>query len=77
VTNMTHTPYRNLSDVELLRMVDEARVRSLIIEELAQRVERSNGIRSALKRDDVVTCPVCTSELLYDYNYETHILTVS
>lgn len=63
-----HTKYANLSDDELLRQVEEARAHSPIVEELAKRLEATNGNHVSLDANHRVECPVCEAQLSADYD---------
>jgi hypothetical protein len=73
---MTHSPYWNHSDMELLRLVDDARTRSPLINELGIRIERSNGLLST-KVHEKTKCPVCLSLVDADYHEDTDTVTLT
>lgn len=56
---MAHTKYSHLTDDELLRMVDDARSKSPMIEELATRFEKTVKAEKSWTHD----CPVCEAAL--------------
>jgi hypothetical protein len=58
---MAHTKHSHLTDTELLSLVDEARSKSPLIDELATRLEREmNVAKSGTWTHD---CPVCEAPL--------------
>jgi predicted Ser/Thr protein kinase len=70
----TDTKYRHLTDKELLNHIDEARSKSPLIEELAQRLEREmDKSKSATWTHD---CPVCEAPLNCFIEDEGEILTL-
>lgn len=65
----TQTKYHHLTDRELLRMVEQNRAASPVIEELATRLEVAVALREwkeALEKaeDFTLCCPVCETKVL-------------
>lgn len=71
---MNATHYRNMSDEELLDVLDDAKHLSPVIGELCKRLElKAVAITDANHR---VECPVCQAELEADYDEANTMFTL-
>ena len=71
---MAHTKYSHLTDDELLRMVDDARPKSPLIEELATRLEKT--VKAEKSGTWAHDCPVCEAALNCTLNDDGDQLTL-
>ena len=72
---MAHTKYSTLSLDELLRLVEDRRSQSPIIDELCNRLE--NVTASVLPDSNTrVECPICEANLEADYDEANTMFTI-
>ena len=72
---MAHTKYGYLSIDELLRLVEDRRDKSPIIDELCNRLENTEAsiLPDSNRR---VECPICEAELEADYDEANTMFTI-
>ena len=63
----TYTKFRNLTSIELLNRVQEAREHNPIIEELAQRLEAYVVDGASAK---LLPCPYCEATIKFEFDAE-------
>jgi hypothetical protein len=68
---MAHTTFTNYTTEELLRLVDDKRTRSPLIDELCTRLEASADEAVDQVKEDTsheAPCPICAAELVVAYD---------
>lgn len=73
---MAHTTFTNYTDDELLRLVDDKRYRSPLIDELCTRLEKRGEVAVQEDANCRVECPVCTAPLEAGYDADNNMFTI-
>ena len=74
---MVHTTFSNYTDDELLRLVDDKRHRSPLIDELCTRLEARGDVAVQEDANTRVECPVCAAPLQAGYDTANNIFTIA
>ena len=74
---MAHTVFNNYTDDELLRLVDDKRHRSPLIDELCARLEARGDVAVQEDANALVECPVCAAHLQAGYDTANNIFTIA
>ena len=73
---MAHTKFANYTVDELLRLVDDKRQHSPLIDELCTRLEAGAAVQVDENSNHRVECPVCEAALEADYDAGNSIFTL-
>lgn len=73
---MAHTTFTNYTNDELLRLVDDKRYRSPLIDELCTRLEKRGEVAVQEDADFRVECPVCAAPLEAGYDECKNMFTI-
>jgi hypothetical protein len=74
---MAHTTFSNYTDDELLRLVDDKRHRSPLIDELCTRLEARGDVAVQEDANAHVECPVCAAPLQAGYDSANNMFTIA
>ena len=74
---MAHPTFSNYTDDELLRLVDDKRHRSPLIDELCTRLEARGDVAVQEDANALVECPVCAAPLQAGYDSANNMFTIA
>ena len=74
---MAQITFTNYTDDELLRLVDDKRYRSPLIDELCTRLEARGDVAVQEDADTRVECPVCAAPLQAGYDTANNMFTIA